>query len=121
MTTQHPIVDQAALARLQGLGGDKLVRQMARLYLENAAARLTQIDGGLAPDGSLAEAESGAHSLKSSAANIGALRVNALSSTMESAAARGDREGVEELRDALAQAIDDSEVRLRELLEGLDE
>lgn len=117
---QKPIVDQAALVRLQGLGGDKLVSQMARLYLENAAERLAQIDRGLADEAGLSEAESGAHSLKSSAANIGALQVNVLCATMEGAAARGDRASVADLRESLARAVDDSRRRLAELVEGLD-
>lgn len=117
---QKPIVDQAALVRLQGLGGDKLVAQMARLYLENAAERLGQIDRGLADGDSLSEAESGAHSLKSSAANIGALQVNALCATMEAAAARGDRAGVADLRESLGRAVEDSRSRLHELVDGLD-
>lgn len=115
-----PIVDQAALVRLQGLGGDRLVAQMARLYLENAAERLAQIDRGLSDGGSLSDAESGAHSLKSSAANIGALQVNLLCARMENAAARGDGAEVAELRPSLGRAVEDSRSRLNELVEGLD-
>lgn len=119
--SDRPVIDQAALVRLQGLGGDKLVVQMARLYLENARERLTQIGSAFAEGGSISEAESGAHSLKSSAANIGAVRVNELASTMEATAARGDREAVAGLRGALQQAVDDSETRLKELLGDMDE
>jgi len=115
-----PIVDQAALVRLQGLGGDRLVAQMVHLYLQNAAERLAQIDGGLAEEGSISEAESGAHSLKSSAANVGAVRVNALCATMESSAARGDRGHVRELRGALGDAVEDSRTRLNQLVEELE-
>lgn len=115
-----PVVDQAALVRLQGLGGDKLVSQMVRLYLENAAERLQQIDEGLAPGGSVERAEAGAHSLKSSAANVGAMRVNALCGTMETTANRGDLDALRELRGALAEALAEAEQRLIELTEGLD-
>lgn len=117
---QPPIVDSAALVRLEGLGGDKLVAQMARLYLENAAERLRQIDTGLAEDGDLKDAESGAHSLKSSAANVGAMQVNSICATMEGAAARGERDRVAELRGRLARAVEESRIRLNELVEGLD-
>ena len=117
----QPVVDQAALAKLQAIGGDKLVGQMVRLYLENAAERLRQIDGGLGPDGSIEEAESGAHSLKSSAANVGATRVNALAAAMEKAAMKGDAAAVHELRSALGGALQDAQTRLEELTRGFAE
>lgn len=112
-----PIVDQAALERLQGLGGAKLLGQMIQLYLENAAERLRQIDEGLA-GGELSVAGGGAHSLKSSAANVGAARVNILAAEMEQAALRGDEEAVRRLRPALGTALSDAESRLRELTGG---
>jgi HPt (histidine-containing phosphotransfer) domain-containing protein len=113
-----PVVDPAALERLQGLGGDKLLGQMVQLYLENAAERLRQIDDGLA-GGELSKAEGGAHSLKSSAANVGAARVNAIAAEMEQAAMRGDEEVVRRLRPGLGTALSDAESQLRELTGGL--
>ncbi len=114
------VVDQAALAKLQAIGGDKLVGQMVKLYLENAAERLRQIDGGLAPAGSLDEAEAGAHSLKSSAANVGATRVNALAAAMEKAAMKGERAAVQDLRGALGDALQEAQTRLEELTKGFE-
>jgi HPt (histidine-containing phosphotransfer) domain-containing protein len=111
-----PAVDPAALDRLHGLGGDKLVSQMVRLYLENASERLRQIDSGLAPDGDVSEAASGAHSLKSSAANVGATRVSALSAAMEAVAARGDPAPLLPMREELGEALEEAEARLSELL-----
>ena len=73
---QPPVLDPAAVVRLQRLGGDKLLRQMIRLYLENSHERLAQIETGLADGGDLDQARRGAHSLKSSAANVGAVRVS---------------------------------------------
>lgn len=113
-----PVVEQAALERLQGLGGEKLLGQMVQLYLENAAERLRQIDEGIA-GGDLSRSEGGAHSLKSSAANVGAVRVNALAAEMEQAALRGDEEAVRRLRPMLGAALSDAESRLRELTGGL--
>ena len=112
---EQMVVDQAALARLQAIGGDKLVVQMIRLYAENAAERLRQIDEGLAPGGSLEQAGSAAHSLKSSAANVGAVRVNGISAAMEKAAAQGDSAAVRDLRGALARSMAEAGARLEEL------
>ena len=69
--TNSTSLNPAALERLRKWGGDKLAAQMVRLFLDNSGGRMDQIRGGVAaedPD----EAEKGAHSLKSSAANVGA-------------------------------------------------
>ena len=111
---EKPTLEAAALDRLREWGGDKLVTQMVKLYIENAHVRLGQIDEGIAEGGSLRDAEMAAHSLKSSAANVGARRVSGISADMEEAA---EREAIEELRgmrDALASAIAEAERAIRE-------
>ncbi|HSG48185.1 MAG TPA: Hpt domain-containing protein [Longimicrobiales bacterium] len=115
-----PIVDQTALSRLQRLGGNKLVAQMIRLYLENAGERLRQIDAGLAPGGNPYEAEAGAHSLKSSAANVGAAQVSATATAMETAAHRGEWERLRELREPLAAALERAADRLDQISREMD-
>jgi len=119
MSDVPPVMDPAAVVRLQRLGGDKLVRQMIRLYLENAGERLGQIDAGI-PDGAdLEETRRGAHSLKSSAANVGALRVSALAAELETVSQAGDRIAARSLRDDLAVALEEARVRLDALTEEL--
>lgn len=106
--TDKDVLDPSALARLQEWGGEKLLGQMIRLFLENAPTRVEQIRGGLLR-GDLAEAEKGAHSLKSSAANVGALRLRDVAAEMERAAsggASGDLTQLHpQLEDAFSQAI----------------
>lgn len=104
-----PVIDASALARLSEWGGQKLVTQMVKLYIENTHARLAQIDAGLAEGGVLREAEMAAHSLKSSAANVGARRVSEISAQTEDAAERGDTERVRELREHLGAAVAEAE------------
>jgi HPt (histidine-containing phosphotransfer) domain-containing protein len=87
------VIDPAAQARLQEWGGPKLLTQMIKLFLENAPVRIEQVKKGLA-DGSLKDAERGVHSLKSSAANVGAVQLSKLAAQMESLAAGGDGAGV---------------------------
>ena len=87
------VIDPQAQARLQEWGGPMLLAQMVRLFLENAPVRLEQVRKGLA-DGSLKDAERGVHSLKSSAANVGAMQLSKLAAHMESLAAGGDSAGV---------------------------
>jgi HPt (histidine-containing phosphotransfer) domain-containing protein len=93
MTEDANVIDRQAHARLAEWGGPKLLAEMLRLFLENAPLRLEQVRKGLA-DGSLKDAERGVHSLKSSAANVGAVQVSRLAAQMESLAAGGDGAGV---------------------------
>jgi len=78
-----------ALDRLREWGGEKLLGQMVRLFLENSGTRMDQIRTGVA-DSDPAEAEKGSHSLKSSAANLGAGRVQTLCAQIEDAATQND-------------------------------
>jgi HPt (histidine-containing phosphotransfer) domain-containing protein len=83
--TESQIIDLQALERLKEWGGDKLAGQMVRLFLKNTGSRMDQIRTGVSA-GDLEEAERGAHSLKSSAANIGAELLRTVATRMESAA-----------------------------------
>ena len=69
--TDSTSLDPAALTRLSSWGGDKLVGQMVRLFLDNSGARMDQIRAGATGE-DVDSAERGSHSLKSSAANVGA-------------------------------------------------
>ena len=87
--TDSQIIDPQALERLREWGGDKLAGQMVRLFLKNSGTRMDQIRTG-AGSGDLEEAERGAHSLKSSAANIGAELLRTVATRIESAALEGN-------------------------------
>lgn len=106
--TDQEILDPSALDRLREWGGDKLLGQMIRLFLENSPTRMDQIRSGVGGAG-VEEAEKGSHSLKSSAANIGAHKLRELSAEMERAATAGDLQTVTDmlpsLEDAYAKAI----------------
>ncbi|UCC23924.1 MAG: Hpt domain-containing protein [Gemmatimonadales bacterium] len=117
----EPVVDRVALVKLQGIGGDKLVRQIVRLYRENARERLRQIEEGLGPGGEVSGAGAGAHSLKSSAGNVGAMRVSALAADLEEAVARGSHELLPDLHASLREAAEEADRRLEELMEGWGE
>jgi HPt (histidine-containing phosphotransfer) domain-containing protein len=79
------IIDPQALERLREWGGEKLAGQMVRLFLKNSGTRMDQIRTGVASS-DLQETERGAHSLKSSAANVGAEILRTMATRMESAA-----------------------------------
>jgi HPt (histidine-containing phosphotransfer) domain-containing protein len=87
--TDSQVIDPEALERLKEWGGDKLAGQMVRLFLKNSGTRMDQIRTGVG-EGDREEVERGAHSLKSSAANIGAENLRTLSTQIESAALEED-------------------------------
>jgi HPt (histidine-containing phosphotransfer) domain-containing protein len=118
--TDAPIIDPQALDRLREWGGDKLAGQMVRLFLKNTGARMDQIRTGVG-GGDLAEAERGAHSLKSSAANIGAETLRTLATRMESAALDGNAEDATSLLPALEAAYSASMTELAEIERGIAE
>lgn len=105
--TQPDVLDSEAIDRLRDWGGERLLGQMIRLFLENSADRMDQIRTGL-NGADLVEAGRGAHSLKSSAANVGAQRVREIASEMERLCNDGRREEfltlVPELERAYASA-----------------
>ncbi|MBL8797243.1 MAG: Hpt domain-containing protein [Planctomycetia bacterium] len=76
----------ARLAQLRQMGGPPFVQKMIALFVEHTPPRLAGIRQGLA-QGDLAAVEFAAHSLKSSAGNLGADRVQELAQEIESLAA----------------------------------
>ncbi|MDH3272205.1 MAG: Hpt domain-containing protein [Gemmatimonadota bacterium] len=120
------VLDPAALERLKEWGGEKLAGQMVRLFLKNSGVRMDQIRTGVV-QADVDEAERGAHSLKSSAANIGAERLRTLATQIESAALRDEPEQLQailpELEDAYAMVMSALEALERALpeQEGSDE
>lgn len=105
--TDSQIIDPQALERLREWGGDKLAGQMVRLFLKNSGTRMDQIRSGV-DGGDLEEAERGAHSLKSSAANIGAETLRTLATRLESAALEGNDDNAKTLLPDLESAYSDA-------------
>ena len=76
------MLDPSAIERLKDWGGARLAKKVVRLFLDASSERVDQVRGAFS-GGVLRDAERGAHSLKSSAANLGATRLQELSATME--------------------------------------
>ena len=72
--SDSPVVDLAAIERLKKWGGNDLPQKMVGIFLDHTMDRLDQIRTGLAEEDQEAAA-TGAHSLKSSAGNVGAVRL----------------------------------------------
>lgn len=84
-----PVMDPSALERLNRIGGQHFLVEMVELFLEHAPQRLATANEALA-GGDLKTVYRAAHSLKSTAANVGAARLQALAAELEECAAAGD-------------------------------
>ena len=113
-----PAVDPAALARLKEWGGDSLLKDLIVLFRETTPVRITEIRGGIA-GGSTDETERGAHTLKSSSGNLGAMRIYELASQIEARAIAGELEELSPLVDELQREFDRARTELESVEEGL--
>lgn len=112
------VIDSDALGRLEDWGGQDLVRKMLGIFLEHAPERMEQIRVG-AGNGALEDVERGAHSLKSSAGNLGVRRLQSRAAEMEARAAHGDADGVRSLLPELESAFAEGSAAVAELEESL--
>ncbi len=117
MPIDPTIIDPASLERLEKWCGTNLSNEIVQLFLENGPSRMDQIRAAV--DGEDLDApERGAHSLKSSAANVGAQHVQRFASEVELAASGGDlqtvRNLIPNLEEAYAQATRELAVMVEE-------
>lgn len=82
-------LDHAALQTIRSIGGsNELLRQVVALFIESTPPLLQNIDTGL-HSGELARLQIAAHTLKSSAANLGATVLSDMARRLEAAAREG--------------------------------
>ena len=108
-----PETDPEALERLRRFGGDKLLGDMITLFLDAVPRRLATARGGHAR-GDLHVVEHELHALKSSSAQLGAVRMHRLSRDGESLAKAGATDGLVPILDEL----DAEEPRVRTWLDA---
>lgn len=106
------IVDERALARLDRIGDNEFVVEMIELFLENAPQRLEAARTAF-DDGDVRTLHRAVHSLKSTAANLGA---RALQSTAEAAEARATEEDM----DAIPPLLEDLDRQYGEVRKQLE-
>jgi HPt (histidine-containing phosphotransfer) domain-containing protein len=105
MWSDAPVLDPDALARLHRLGGAGFVAELLRLFDEQGTARVGEITNAAMAD-DLETARRSAHSLVSTAGNLGARRLQGLAAAIERAAASHDWAAVSSLVPTLAPAFD---------------
>lgn len=113
-----PTLDSAQLARLNEWGGIELQKTMIDLFLAHAGERMDQIKEGLST-GTSRKAETGAHTLKSSAGNVGAQRVQSLAQEAEFLAEDGRLDELRNLLPSLEKEFEAACDALKSVLEGV--
>ena len=93
---EMPTTDMASLERLRRFGGGKLLGEMIALFVEAAPDRIAAARAGLVA-GDAKAAEMALHSLKSSSAQLGAMKMQRLSEAGERITHGGSLEGVESI------------------------
>jgi HPt (histidine-containing phosphotransfer) domain-containing protein len=89
MVAQPPLVDDAALDRLRSFGGEKLVKGMIELFVQNAPTKAADAREAL-DCGDAGALRSALHALKSSAGQLGAATVHQACIAGEELASRGE-------------------------------
>lgn len=117
---ESAVIDADALDRLQEWGGSDLILQLVQIFLDHAPERVAQIRRGFEADG-LEEAEMGAHSLRASAGNLGARRLEDLAGRIEERVSGGELDAARELVDELEVAFGEACRELERLREGMAE
>ena len=89
MVSGQQLLDQAALDRLRGFGGEKLLRGMIELFVLNAPTKAAEAREAL-DCGDAAALRSALHGLKSSAGQLGAATVHQSCVAGEELSSRGE-------------------------------
>jgi HPt (histidine-containing phosphotransfer) domain-containing protein len=100
MSPSLPSLDPNALTRLERFGGKKLLREMIVLFESAAPERIDAARAAVAA-ADVASAELALHSLKSSSAQLGAVRLGRLAEEGEVLTRAGTLDGVGQIVDAL--------------------
>ena len=95
-----PSVDSSALARLERFGGRKLLVEMIALFEAAGPQRVAAARAGLV-SGDTSATELALHSLKSSSAQLGAVRLGRLSEAGENVTRLGSFDGVPQILDSM--------------------
>jgi HPt (histidine-containing phosphotransfer) domain-containing protein len=110
-------IDPAVIQGLRELGGDDepgLLAELIEIFLEDAPERMKDITEGLAT-GDVGRVERGAHTLKSSSANVGALSLSELCRKIVESARTNKNERLPELCRESEQSLVEASEALRSI------
>jgi HPt (histidine-containing phosphotransfer) domain-containing protein len=114
---ENSVIDMSVIADLRELGGADdpgLLSELIDLFLNDAPARLRDVENGLA-SGEIKLVERAAHTLKSSSANIGALNLSAICKRIEELARNQEKDAIKPLLADTTRSYSEAESALRAL------
>ena len=109
--TEQSDIDREALQRLIALGGEKLVHRIVGLFSSFGTARVEDAERAAA-EGDMAGVASAAHALRSTAGNVGAVRLHAVATDLEHTARAHKVEQVNALVTQLRELYDSARMQL---------
>jgi two-component system sensor histidine kinase/response regulator len=110
-------IEMQALVRLRKLGGEELIAKMVTLFTSQAESAIRETESGLSA-GNFDSVQHAAHSLKSSAGNLGARRVQDLAGRIERLAEEGSGKIQPLLADLKAAYLKAKDRLAQEMSEG---
>ncbi len=111
------VIDPKVIQGLRDLGGEDepgLLSELIKIFLEDAPQRMRDITEGMAK-GDLGRVERGAHTLKSSSANIGAIALSDLCRRIVECARAKRPDVLPELCDASVRSLAEAADALRSM------
>ncbi|UCD38425.1 MAG: Hpt domain-containing protein [Fidelibacterota bacterium] len=114
---ERQVLDNTVLERMRKLGGDKFLGELIDLFLEHVPNRLDEALAG-EQAGDLEAIERAAHSIKSSAGNLGAMAILELTGQIEQLAADHQADAIPPLMRDLEAAFAQLRPRLEDVKRG---
>lgn len=113
------MIDQDVFEKLLEIGGPQLARRVIDLFFEHTPSKIESLRLGLSSQ-ELKTIERAAHSIKSSAANLGLENLRQVASQLEQAANQGQLESCIELVPKLEAACTRAETLLKDKQKELE-
>jgi HPt (histidine-containing phosphotransfer) domain-containing protein len=118
--SQLPVIDPQALDNLRALNpgdNDEFLRELIGIFLEDTPKRLTELDTSLTA-GDAGTFTRAAHSIKGSAANLGAMQLRAAAEKLEHHSRKEGLDGVAAMVAAVKAEFDRAQGELSRLTAG---
>jgi len=117
MPVALPADAKPSVDEIRSIGGDELVREMMSTFLRFAVAHMSRLRDA-AEHGDLEGGATLAHTLKSSARQLGAVHLGEVAATAEMAARGGDAAGFLKATEEAGAALDEARVWMGPLSEA---
>ena len=113
MSHQNPM-NPAAIERLCKLGGDAFTIRIIDMFINYCGEKVVNARQALVA-GNMAAVADSAHPVKSSAGNVGAVRLQEFAASLEEVARQGNRERVNDLLPKFEAAFAEAKIQLEDV------